>query len=148
MRGPVGSPGSPGAPGTPGTPLIPPAEQPAARAAAIEAVKVHFDPGTLICATPEKDVVELLRDPAGKLSSTAPCVWKVADQVTLRTPGSISAEQLPYNLGLFIRTGTTGISFVGLRYTNRGPFNTIYELEVGHAFPSWGVNLAVVLPLR
>lgn len=154
VRGPVGSPGvpgnpgAPGQPGQPGTPLIPPGDAPAARTAAIERINVYFDPGTLLCATPEKDVVELLRDPQGRLSSTAPCVWKVSDQVTLRTPPTTAALTLPYHLGLIARAGTNGQAFTGLRYQGRGLGNTLYEVEVGYAWPSWAINVAVVLPLR
>lgn len=91
--GEVGRPGSPGAPGSegprgvPGTPLIPVPEQPKAREQAIERIVVHFDSGTLVgCPTLglPSDVVELLRDPLGRLSSTAPCVWRISDQVSLR----------------------------------------------------------------
>lgn len=96
-----GRPGTPGAPGAigppaPGTPLIPPAKQPEARAQATERIYVHYDPGHLIdCQTPgvPPDVTELLRAPSGELSSTAPCVWKVDDTITLR-PSPVAKPSL------------------------------------------------------
>ena len=103
IRGPAGTPGptgrdgAPGAtPVAPGTPLIPPAEQPVARQQAIEKIYLHFDPGTLVnCQAPtlDPDVVELLRDPTGRLSSTAPCIWRIADTVTLRQ-APVSTQRL------------------------------------------------------
>lgn len=89
-RGPAGSPGTPGAPGppgpagTPGTPLVLPERAPAERERATERILAFFDEGSLVgCQGPGIPplTVELLRDPTGRLLSTAPCVWKINDQV-------------------------------------------------------------------
>lgn len=89
----VGAPGAPGAPGTPAPqltgPLIPPSAAPAARERATERILADFVPGSLLnCQTVglEPNRVEFLRAPDGNLASTAPCVYRVTDQVKLITP--------------------------------------------------------------
>jgi hypothetical protein len=54
---------------------------------ATERIVAHFVPGSLLnCDTVglEPNAVELLRGPTGRLLSTAPCVWRVQDQVRLQ----------------------------------------------------------------
>lgn len=85
--GPPGQPGRPGLPGragTPGTPLILPERAERERERATERILAFFDEGSLIgCQGPGLPplTVELLRDPTGRLLSTAPCVWRINDEV-------------------------------------------------------------------
>ncbi|MDR7497926.1 MAG: hypothetical protein QN174_13330 [Armatimonadota bacterium] len=96
--GPPGPPGRPGTPGppdaTPTGPLIPEAQAPQAREWATERILAHFVPGSLLNCDAvglEPNTVEFLRDPAGRLASTAPCVWRVTDQVRLQEPPPVPA---------------------------------------------------------
>jgi hypothetical protein len=93
--GTAGSPGAPGSPATPSAPpsgpLIPPAAADAARAVATERILADFAPGSLLNCdavglTP--NTVEFLRSPDGRLASTAPCVWRVRDQIRLERPAT------------------------------------------------------------
>ena len=82
-----GKPGVPGPPGKPGTPLIPPTDQPKAREEAIERILAWFDLGTLVnCDTAgiPPSTVEFLRQPGGRILSTAPCVFRINDELRLR----------------------------------------------------------------
>lgn len=85
-------PGAP-APALPSGPIIPQADAPTAREAAIERVVLDFVPGSLLnCETVglEANQVELLRDPTGRLASTARCIWRVRDQVKLTPPAPVA----------------------------------------------------------
>lgn len=133
-RGPAGSPGTPGPSGpagTPGTPLVTPERAPGERERATERILAFFDEGSLVgCQGPGIPplTVELLRDPTGRLLSTAPCVWKLNDQVFRDPLPPPAARPSPWK------------SLAAYQVTGGG-----WGLGVGYTFASvWKVDLDAV----
>jgi len=74
-------------------------------------------------------------------------VWKVADQVTLRTPPASGAATYPYRFGAVVRAFSNGQAFAGVRFVRKlGP--GYLELEGGYGFPGPVIGAAFILPLR
>jgi len=122
-----GTAGTPGAAGsTPGTgpptgPIITPAEAPAAREKALEQIIVDFVPGSLLnCDTVglEPNQVELLRDPTGRLASTAKCVFRVTDRIRLQAPPPIvTIAASRWLRRVYLGYGSTDGLLIGARAT-------------------------------
>jgi len=137
----VGTPGAPGAHGTPGQPvgpLIPAGEAPAAREAATERVLLDFVPGSLLnCETVglEAHQVELLRDPTGRLASTARCVWRVRDQVKLTPAVPLQGLTFPRWEGRLLAGYESGLQWIaGARLTRNLDRTWGVEVEGGRSF--------------
>lgn len=159
IPGPAGSPGAPGAPGkdgvgvpgAPGTPgaspqltgpLIPPSAAPAARERATERILADFVPGTLLnCQTVglEPNRVEFLRAPDGNLASTAPCVYRVTDQVRLVTPPPVPGLTFPRWEGRLLAGYDSSLQWItGARLTRNLDRTWGVEVEGGRSFTPAG----------
>jgi hypothetical protein len=121
-EGTAGAPGAPGSTpptGPPVGPIIPPADAPAAREKALEQIIVDFVPGSLLnCDTVglEPNQVELLRDPTGRLASTARCVYRVTDRIRLQAPPPVATVPLSrWARRVYLGYGTADGSIVGAR---------------------------------
>lgn len=137
-----GTPGStaPGAP-IPTGPMIPPADAPAAREAAIERIIASFVPGSLLnCDTVglEPNDVEFLRSPDGRLLSTAKCVWRIRDQIKLTPPAPVTGPTVARWEGRILGGyDSTLHGIVGARLTRNLDRTWGIELEGGrHNLPS------------
>lgn len=133
-----GTAGTPGA--TPTGPIIPPTAAAAAREAAIERVLIDFVPGSLLnCDTVglEANQVELLRDPTGRLGSTARCVFRIRDQVKLTPPAPVTGPTFARWEGRLLGGyDSTLRAIAGARLTHNLDRTWAIELEGGrHNLP-------------
>lgn len=141
VSGRDGAPGAAPSPTTPPSgPLISPSDAPKAREAAIERVLLDFVPGSLMnCETVglEPNTVELLRDPTGRLASTARCVWRVRDQVKLTPPVPVAGPTFPRWEGRLLGGyDSTLRAIIGARLTHNLDRTWGLELEGGrHNLP-------------
>ena len=142
--GAPGTPGTPGQPGQPGAvaprtgPLIPEGDAPRARAEATERILADFVPGSLLaCDTVglEPNQVEFLRDPTGRLASTARCVWRIRDQVRVTPQAPVTGPTFPRWEGRLLAGYDSSLQWIaGARVTRNLDRTWAVEFEGGRSF--------------